>query len=181
MPTVMTHAVVGLALGSLTPFRRRGWLFWVTSAVLPMLPDLDVLGLYFFGIRFYSMWGHRGISHALVGALVIGAIAALLVHRRVGVGLGPLTVYFTLLTASHGILDAFTNGGPGVAFFAPFDDTRYFFPWRPVPVSPFWRKLLQRAGMARVDGGAPADLAAGGDRGDGGGDRPPSLRVTSAP
>ena len=48
----------------------------------------------------------------------------------------PLALYFAIVTASHGVLDAFTNGGPGVAFFAPFDDTRYFFPWRPVPVSP---------------------------------------------
>jgi len=23
-----------------------------------------------------------------------------------------------------------------VAFFAPFDDTRHFLPWRPIPVSP---------------------------------------------
>ena len=29
-----------------------------------------------------------------------------------------------------------TNGGLGVAFFAPFDTTRYFFPVRPVLVSP---------------------------------------------
>jgi inner membrane protein len=29
-----------------------------------------------------------------------------------------------------------TNGGLGVAFFAPFDDARYFLPWRPIPVSP---------------------------------------------
>jgi inner membrane protein len=29
-----------------------------------------------------------------------------------------------------------TTGGPGVAFFAPLDDTRSFLPWRPIPVSP---------------------------------------------
>lgn len=29
-----------------------------------------------------------------------------------------------------------TNGGIGVAFFAPFDNTRYFFPFRPIEVSP---------------------------------------------
>jgi len=39
-------------------------------------------------------------------------------------------------TASHGLLDAFTNGGLGVAFFAPFDSARYFFPFRPIAVSP---------------------------------------------
>jgi inner membrane protein len=29
-----------------------------------------------------------------------------------------------------------TDGGLGIAFFAPFDSTRYFFPWRPLTVSP---------------------------------------------
>jgi len=38
--------------------------------------------------------------------------------------------------ASHGVLDAMTNGGLGLAFFAPFDNTRYFFPFRPIEVSP---------------------------------------------
>jgi inner membrane protein len=38
--------------------------------------------------------------------------------------------------ASHGILDAMTDGGLGVAFFSPFDDTRCFFPFRPIKVSP---------------------------------------------
>ena len=39
-------------------------------------------------------------------------------------------------TASHGLLDALTNGGLGIALLAPFDDGRYFFPWTPVVVSP---------------------------------------------
>ena len=34
------------------------------------------------------------------------------------------------------MLDAMTNGGLGVAFFSPFDTTRYFLPFRPVEVSP---------------------------------------------
>jgi inner membrane protein len=34
------------------------------------------------------------------------------------------------------MLDAMTDGGLGVAFFSPFDNTRYFFPWRPILVSP---------------------------------------------
>jgi len=37
--------------------------------------------------------------------------------------------------ASHGALDAMTNGGKGVAFFAPFSDGRYFLPFRPLEVS----------------------------------------------
>jgi inner membrane protein len=47
-----------------------------------------------------------------------------------------LFLYFFLCTVSHGVLDAMTDGGLGVAFFSPFDTTRYFFPVRPVLVSP---------------------------------------------
>jgi inner membrane protein len=47
-----------------------------------------------------------------------------------------LFLYFFLCTASHGVLDAMTDGGLGVAFFSPFDTTRYFFSARPVLVSP---------------------------------------------
>jgi len=131
----MSHAVVGVTLGTLTSFPRRRRAFWLTSAILPVLPDLDVFGRAF-GIAFYSAWGHRGVSHSFAAAAVIGTLAALLLHRRLGAPLAPLAVYFAAITASHGVLDALTNGGPGVAFFAPFDRTRYFFPWRPIPVSP---------------------------------------------
>ena len=134
MPTVMSHAVVGIALGTATTFSRRR-AFWAASALLPVLPDLDVFGRAV-GIPFYSPWGHRGLSHSLFAAAVIGVVAALLLHRRLGARRLPLAVYFAVITATHGLLDALTTGGPGVAFFAPFDTTRYFLPWRPIPVSP---------------------------------------------
>jgi inner membrane protein len=135
MPTIMSHAVVGIALGSLASFPRRRPGFWMLSAALPMLPDLDVLGLPL-GISFRSMWGHRGISHSLLATALVGAVTALLAHRHLRARPRPLAVYFALITASHGMLDALTDGGPGVAFLAPFDDARHFFPWRPIPVSP---------------------------------------------
>ena len=52
--------------------------------------------------------------------------------------------------ASHGVLDALTDGGSGVAFLAPFDDTRYFFPWRPIRVSPFWGGFFTPRGLETV-------------------------------
>jgi inner membrane protein len=47
-----------------------------------------------------------------------------------------LWVYLFLATASHGVLDAMTDGGLGVAFFSPFNNRRYFFSWTPIRVSP---------------------------------------------
>jgi inner membrane protein len=156
MPTVMSHAVVGLTLGTLGAFPRRRRAFWLASALLPVLPDLDVFGRAV-GIAFYSPWGHRGASHSFAAAAVVGVVAALLLHRRLGARPAPLAVYFALITASHGVLDALTDGGPGVAFFAPFDGTRYFFPWRPVPVSPLassffgeWGWRVFRAELAMI-------------------------------
>ena len=54
------------------------------------------------------------------------------------------------ITASHGVLDALTNGGHGVAFFSPFVNTRYFFPWRPLGVSPMGISLFSDRGIQVV-------------------------------
>lgn len=47
-----------------------------------------------------------------------------------------LWIYLFLATASHGVLDAMTDGGLGVAFLSPFNNRRYFFSWTPIRVSP---------------------------------------------
>ena len=57
-------------------------------------------------------------------------------------------LYFFLSAASHGLLDALTDGGLGVAFFSPFDRTRYFFPVRPIAVSPIGiREFFSEQGL----------------------------------
>jgi inner membrane protein len=44
-----------------------------------------------------------------------------------------------------------TNGGIGVAFFAPFDAGRYDLPWRPIVVSPLGiRRFVSAWGVAVV-------------------------------
>jgi inner membrane protein len=47
-----------------------------------------------------------------------------------------LAALLLAVTATHGLLDAMTDGGLGIAFFSPFDLQRYFLPWRPIHVSP---------------------------------------------
>ena len=66
MPTVMTHAVVGLALGRIFTARRmpRIW-FWDVLVVLSILPDIDVLAFQF-NIPYESPLGHREIGRAHV-------------------------------------------------------------------------------------------------------------------
>ena len=70
-------------------------------------------------------------SHAVVGL----AIATTTRSRDSIPRLGLAGALFAA-TASHGVLDAMTDGGLGVAFLAPSDDAGYFLPWRPIPVSP---------------------------------------------
>lgn len=112
--------------------------FWLLSVFCAVIPDADVIG-FSFGIRSRDLFGHRGLSHSLLFALGLGLFVGLVFFKdtqRLTRDWWALVSYFTLVTASHGVLDALTDGGPGVAFFAPFDNTRYFFPWRPIEVSP---------------------------------------------
>jgi inner membrane protein len=142
MPTVMSHAIAALALAP--AFRSAAWprRVWWIGAGCAMLPDADVVGIPL-GVPFGSMLGHRGLTHSLFFA---AAVAAVLAPWLVARGTRAwLWLYLFLAIASHGLLDALTNGGIGVAFFAPFDASRYYWPWRPIVVSPisvraFWSR-----------------------------------------
>ena len=52
-----------------------------------------------------------------------------------------------LVLASHGLLDTLTDGGLGIALLWPFDLTRYFAPWNPIPVSPIGLGFFSPYGM----------------------------------
>jgi inner membrane protein len=106
------------------------------AAVCAMLPDIDVAGLRL-GVPYESLFGHRGFTHSILFASLVALAVALPLWNRgkTGESLQVLACLF-VAALSHGLLDALTNGGLGVAFFAPFDDTRYFFPVTPIEVSP---------------------------------------------
>ena len=52
-----------------------------------------------------------------------------------------------VVLVSHGLLDTLTDGGLGCALLWPFDLTRYFAPWRPIPVAPIGLDFLSPAGF----------------------------------
>jgi len=136
--SAFTHGLVAFALGKLAAGRRMPVRFWVLTILCAVVPDVDVVSFYF-GIPYNSMFGHRGITHSLAFAMLLAVLVVLLAFREIETFSKKwwvLLIYFFVVTASHGLLDALTNGGLGVAFFAPFDSTRYFFPWRPIEVSP---------------------------------------------
>ena len=137
MASAFGHALVAITIG--TTFNKKivNWKFWTLGIVCSILPDADVI-TFKFGIPYESFWGHRGFTHSFLFALIMGVLFTSLFYRLQLKKLSSylLILYFTLCTASHSILDAMTNGGLGVAFFSPWDNSRYFFPWRPVKVSP---------------------------------------------
>ena len=138
MASAFSHAFVGLALGQAYTRHRMPWHFWALSITCSIVPDADVLG-FALGIPYASPLGHRGLSHSLCFAFVLSLCVVSLAFRQ-HVPYSRLwcshVLYFFVVTASHGVLDAMTDGGEGIAFLAPFDATRYFFPWQPVQVSP---------------------------------------------
>ena len=142
MASSFSHAIVALAMGKAFQNKELSWRELFLGALCSVVPDLDVIG-FPFGIQYGDMWGHRGLTHSIVfAALLAGSLVALWYRGKPAVALTGLFLYFFLCTASHGVLDATTNGGLGVAFFSPFDTARYFFPVRPVLVSPIRRQRI---------------------------------------
>jgi inner membrane protein len=111
--------------------------FWVLGALCAMLPDVDVVSFYL-RLPYREMLGHRGLTHSLPFAIVTGWLIGQLAFRdkRWDSVRARYSIYLIIAMASHGVLDAFTDGGSGIAYFAPFSAERYASPWRPVAVSP---------------------------------------------
>lgn len=135
MPTILTHAAVPLALAIGLGQRRIGGRLLAAGVVASTLPDLDVLA-FRFGIPYAADFGHRGFSHSLLFAGLIGLVGGGL-FRTWGAKFLVAFPFLFVAAASHGLLDAFTNGGLGIAFLWPGSAERFFAPWRPIQVSPF--------------------------------------------
>ncbi|RSK34638.1 metal-dependent hydrolase [Hymenobacter metallilatus] len=152
MASIVGHCALGATLGKLLLPERRYWPYWVLAAACAFLPDADVIG-FKFHVAYASLWGHRGLSHSLLAAAVAAtALTGGLHWRRPALmpPLGRLWLLLFLATASHGLLDAMTTGGEGVAFFSPLDTTRYFLGLRPIAVSPIGVKKFVGEWAARV-------------------------------
>src|SRR5262245_47295088 len=74
MPTVFSHAVSAVALGRASMVKRPPRRFWFAAIVCACLPDADVIG-FPLGIRYGDLFGHRGFSHSLLFAVVVGFAA----------------------------------------------------------------------------------------------------------
>ncbi len=144
MATPLSHLAVPLALTAAlgTDAVPPGLL--ALALVCAVLPDLDALGLWL-GIPYEHPFGHRGITHSLPFAVALAGAGTLLAPEA-----EPRIAFGVLLVsaASHGLIDALTNGGLGIALFSPFSHKRFFLPWRVIEVSPLRPSaLFSRRGL----------------------------------
>jgi inner membrane protein len=150
LPTPFTHALIPLALGHTVTDKKLPLRFWILAVFCSVLPDLDVIG-FRFGISYGDFFGHRGFFHSLFFAFLLSSAVMLVAFRKPPVFSKKWWLMWLFLfgvSSSHGMLDAFTDGGLGIALLSPFDNLRYFSPWRPIAVSPigirafftYWRK-----------------------------------------
>jgi inner membrane protein len=137
VPSAFAHVAPALAMIPIFREPATPRRLWVLGALCAIAPDADVAG-FLLGVPYDHALGHRGLSHSLVFAAALAGLltVALLPRARAGFSLSRAFAYLFLATATHGVLDAFTNGGLGVAFFAPLANERFFFPFRPIQVSP---------------------------------------------
>ncbi len=131
MASIFGHSVVGYTLTKVIDNKNTKWLL-LAAIISSILPDVDVIG-FKLGIPYSSPLGHRGFTHSILFALLWALLLMFTIgkqHKKFW-----FLVIF-LSTLSHGILDAMTSGGRGVGFFIPFNNDRFFFPFRGIKVSP---------------------------------------------
>jgi inner membrane protein len=139
LPTIISHTVVAASAAYGFRFATKSLKFWILSIACSSLPDADVIGYRWLYIPTYEFFGHRGFFHSPFFAVLLSIIIVGVFYRREVIfskKWWTYFIYFFILTASHGLLDALTNGGNGIALLSPLTNERYFFPWTPIEVSP---------------------------------------------
>ena len=131
MASIFGHAVVGFTFAKVID--NKGLKYLLIAAIFStILPDFDVLA-FGLGIPYKHPFGHRGFTHSILFALIWAVSLTFILGRKY-----KLVWFFVIFlsTVSHGILDAMTSGGKGVGFLIPFNNSRFFFPFREIKVSP---------------------------------------------
>ncbi|OEK07998.1 hypothetical protein A8C32_16190 [Flavivirga aquatica] len=131
MASIFGHSIVGFTLSKVID-KNNGKLLLILAIFSTILPDFDVIG-FKLGIPYDHVLGHRGLTHSILFSILWALILMFTVGRK------NKLIWFLVIflsTISHGILDAMTSGGKGVGFLIPFNDSRFFFPFREIKVSP---------------------------------------------
>ncbi|MGK0255207.1 MAG: inner membrane protein [Mariniflexile sp.] len=131
MASVFGHSIVGFTLTKVIDNKHTKWLL-IAAIFSTILPDFDVV-TFRMGIPYSHPLGHRGFTHSILFAILWALILMFTLGRK------SKLIWFLVIflsTVSHGVLDAMTSGGKGVGFLIPFNNNRFFFPFREIKVSP---------------------------------------------
>ena len=131
MASIFGHGLVAYTTSKLVD-SKSSKLLLILAISSAVLPDLDVLA-FKFGIDYLHPFGHRGFTHSILFALIWSLLLSVLFGKARKL---TFLIAIFLSTLSHGVFDAMTTGGKGVGFLIPFDNSRFFFPFRPIKVSP---------------------------------------------
>ncbi len=142
------HLAVGMACGrAYAPDDRAlAKKAMIAFSVISLWPDVDAVG-FSFGVHYGDPWGHRGATHSLTFALLIGLVAFAFAKRKNLPALRT-ALFAGGVAASHGLLDTMTyGGGLGCALFWPFSYERFWAPVRFIPIAPIGMHLFSPRGL----------------------------------
>lgn len=131
MASIFGHSVVGFTLSKLLDNKNSKLLLFL-AIFSTILPDFDVIG-FKFGVSYLHPLGHRGFTHSILFA-ILWALILMFAFGKKNKLIWFLVIFLSIV--SHGLLDAMTSGGEGVGFLIPFNNDRFFFPFREIKVSP---------------------------------------------
>jgi inner membrane protein len=130
LASIISHPAIPLAIGVGLGTGIISKRLLVVGMLCSIAPDLDV-----YAEMFTSSIGHRGITHSIFFAAICAALATSVAPWLRSPALTAAGFIFAA-TASHGFLDAFTNGGSAVALLWPVQSEGFFMPYRVIEVSP---------------------------------------------
>lgn len=113
------HGLVGASIVALIHPKAdlKNWKPLAIGFLLANSPDLDFAFQIFLGWRGW----HRGFTHSILFALLVGAIFFLIMRREKW----QIPLSYSLAYLSHTILDFATSDIGAVRLFAPLDKTPY--------------------------------------------------------
>lgn len=120
----LTHIVLGAAIGEVTLGKRIGNKAVLWGALISSIPDLDVFITPLFK-PVNALFFHRGISHSLLGALILIPLIGFIlskIEKHYGIALKTWIWFSSLPLLSHIFIDCFNTYGTGI--FEPFSNFR---------------------------------------------------------
>jgi inner membrane protein len=121
----LTHICLGACIGEIALGKRLGKKALIWGALAQSLPDIDIAaGLFVSPDK--DLLLHRGITHSLIFAVIVGLLVAFLAirtHRKALLPPGLLVAFFVSQIALHDLLDTCNSYGTGL--LEPFSHTRF--------------------------------------------------------